>query len=116
MAGSPADVLVEEPVAVRLGRAGAGGAAGASVVGVDAQPRLHHHRTVVVLVPAGGIWEGDRGQKEQEVKRWRWVQSLQPLVVKEQVCSCSSGEALQFPPPPIVVVREQVAARSHRFH
>ena len=51
-------MLLDEAVGVGLGRVGAGGAAGPSVVRVDAQPRLHHHRTVMVLVPAGGVCRG----------------------------------------------------------
>jgi len=66
-AGSPADVFLEEAVGVRLGRAGAGHAAGSPVVGIHAQPRLHHHRTVMVLVPARGVWRRQKGVKEEEV-------------------------------------------------
>lgn len=42
-----------------LGTLGTGGAADRLVVGVDAEPGLHHHHTVVMFVSAVFVWNED---------------------------------------------------------
>lgn len=49
---SPADAVLLSRAGVRVLATGAGGAADAGVVGVDAEPGLNHHQAVMVLVTA----------------------------------------------------------------
>lgn len=49
---SPAYAVLLSRAGVRIPATGAGGAADACVVGVNAEPGLNHHQAVVILVKA----------------------------------------------------------------
>lgn len=73
-AASPADVVLLKWVGVCFVGAGAGGAADASVVRVDAESGLNHHHAVMILVAAWRICGG-----KEKRKNWRSKASLTRL-------------------------------------
>lgn len=76
-AASPADVVLLKWVGVCFVGAGAGGAADASVVRVDAESGLNHHHAVMILVAAWRICGGkEKKEKLEKQSKFNSTQSF----------------------------------------
>lgn len=87
-----------------LSTLGTRGAAGVLVVGVDAEPGLDHHHTVVMFVPAVFIWKnrkgaggggwgrGESGEGETHLSR-QWCRTPNLMAADRREPRCRSAPA-----------------------
>lgn len=83
-----------------LSTLGTRGAAGVLVVGVDAEPGLDHHHTVVMFVPAVFIWKnrkggggGESGEGETPHLSRQWCRTPNLMAADRREPRCRSAPA-----------------------